>query len=49
MSSNIKDMATTSNEAKTHNGREEKAKPGATWKANEEHILPENRLPLVGN
>ncbi|XP_006457967.1 hypothetical protein AGABI2DRAFT_199095 [Agaricus bisporus var. bisporus H97] len=37
----------TSNEAKTHNGREEKAKPGATWKANEEHILPENRLPLV--
>lgn len=37
----------TSNEAKMHNAREEKAKPGAAWKDNEEHVLPQNRMPLV--
>jgi hypothetical protein len=47
MSSNaVKD---TANEAKAHNGREEKAKPGASWKANEEHVLPQNRMPLVSD
>ncbi|VDC06640.1 unnamed protein product [Peniophora sp. CBMAI 1063] len=26
---------------------EKKAKPGASWKANEEHVLPPNNLPIV--
>lgn len=24
-----------------------KAKPGASWKANEQHVLPKNNIPLV--
>lgn len=48
MSPNTKDIATPSDETKTHDVREEKAKPGAAWRANEEHVLPENRMPLVG-
>lgn len=31
-----------------HAGTEDsKSKPGASWKANEEHILPKNRLSIV--
>lgn len=26
---------------------EKKAKPGEAWKANEEHIVPHNNIPLV--
>ena len=27
--------------------KEDKAKPGAHWKLNEEHVLPKNNIPLV--
>ncbi|KZV73419.1 MFS amino acid permease [Peniophora sp. CONT] len=35
------------NDAPTDTVVEKKAKPGASWKANEEHVLPPNNIPVV--
>lgn len=41
------DVVQKKNEPEAQNSKAEKAKPGASWRANEEHVLPENRLSLV--
>lgn len=41
------DIVHKKNEPEAQNSKAEKAKPGASWRANEEHVLPENRLSLV--
>ncbi|KAH8104104.1 MFS general substrate transporter [Cristinia sonorae] len=33
--------------APSPSGKNEKTKPGAAWKADEEHVLPHNNMPLV--
>lgn len=49
MSYNAKDAASQdlNHNVGVRKMKEEKSKPGASWKANEEHVLPENRLSLV--
>ena len=37
----------TSDPTPADTGVEKKAKPGASWKANEEHVLPPNNIPVV--
>lgn len=33
--------------APSHHDEEKKAKPGASWKDGETHVLPKNNLPVV--